>query len=288
MTRRALLVVNRRSKRGADSADQVAAELSTAGIEVADAREELPAPVSTLDVELIVIAGGDGTLNRSAERLVEWGLPLGVVPLGTANDLARTLGLPLDIPGACRTIAEGNALSIDLGQVNDRLFFNVATLGLAVEVTRALQTDHKRRFGRLAYLLTALRVALRVRRFSAQIESAEGVVETHSLQIAVGNGRSYGGGLTIAVDAAIDDGRLDLYSIELPQPWKLLGVLWRLRTGWMEPSPYLRTLSGAEFRITTRRPRPVSADGEIVTHTPARFCVARRRVRVFVPRSPAT
>jgi diacylglycerol kinase family enzyme len=89
-------------------------------------------------VDLIVIGGGDGTLNAAADGLVDIQLPLGILPLGTANDLARTLGLPKTLSGACGVIAQGRRQAIDLGWVNGKHFFNVASLGLSVKITQQL------------------------------------------------------------------------------------------------------------------------------------------------------
>ncbi len=118
-----------------------------------------------------IIAGGDGTLNAAASGLLKSGLPLGIVPGGTANDLARTLAIPNDVDGALDIIARREERRIDLGRVNDQLFFNVASIGLSVELARAMSSETKRRFGRLSYSLAALRVITRARPFSALIIS---------------------------------------------------------------------------------------------------------------------
>ena len=133
-----------------------------------------------------VVGGGDGTINAAAFGVIEAGLPLGILPMGTANDLARTLGIPSDIDGAARFIADGNTRRIDLGLVNGEPFFNVASLGLSAELAQKLTRDIKRRFGRLGYALVALNVLAHARPFRATIASE---TETVHVSHAADRGR---------------------------------------------------------------------------------------------------
>lgn len=231
----------------------------------------------------VVVAGGDGTLNAAAAGLVATGLPLGILPLGTANDLARTLGIPAAPAEAAKVIAGGALRRIDLGEVNGHFFFNVASIGLAAELTRQLTREHKRRWGRLAYALTALRVMTGMRPFRAEVISAEGRTRVRTLQISVGNGRHYGGGLTVEETADIDDGRLDLYSLEVGSVWRLLRMAGDIKRGSHGTWHDVRTTRGERFEIRTHRPRPVSCDGELITTTPARFTVRPGAIAVFTP-----
>jgi YegS/Rv2252/BmrU family lipid kinase len=280
------LWVNPNARRGREVAARD--ELARVGIDVAyDASTSVSISEAIRerrdDVDMVVVGGGDGTLNSAAEGLIETGLPLGILPLGTANDLARTLDLPVDISQACEVIAAGGMRKVDVGQANDKYFFNVASIGLSVEIARSLDPETKRVWGAFAYAKTACRVAMNARPFWAEIRSAEGTSTMWTLQIAVGNGRYYGGGMAVADDAAIDDARLDLYSLECDRWWKLV---------WLAPAIWLgqhgrirdvRTLAGQDFTVRTRRPLPVNADGEIVTRTPTRFRVHPAAISVFAP-----
>jgi YegS/Rv2252/BmrU family lipid kinase len=235
------------------------------------------------DITEVVIGGGDGTLSAAAGALVEAGLPVGVVPLGTANDLARTLKLPTDPAEACRVIGLGHSKRIDLGVVNGKYFFNAASIGLSVEVSRKLTRGAKGRWGWFAYLAAAARVLRHARAFTAEVRAGGETHRARTVQITVGNGRHYGGGLTVAEDAAIDDGQLDLYCLEVDRWWQLLRLLPALRSGTLSGHDGVQSWRATEFEVATRHPRPVSADGEIITSSPARFSVLRSALTVFVP-----
>ena len=142
-------------------------------------------------------------------------MTLGILPMGTANDLARTLGVPDDLEAAAEVILAGRRRRIDLGTVNGKPFFNVASIGISVELARELSGELKRRWGRAGYALAALRALARAERFSATVSENGTTLRTRTMQIAVGNGRFYGGGTVVAEDAVIDDGHLDLYSLEI-------------------------------------------------------------------------
>jgi len=237
------------------------------------------------DVDLVIIGGGDGTLNAAAEALVETGLPLGILPLGTANDLARTLGIPVGLADAGRVIAEGRAHRIDLGRVNGKHFFNVASLGLSVELARQLDRDVKRRWGILGYPITLWRALGARRAFRARIRCDGGPMRVRAMQISIGNGRYYGAGMTIAADAAIDDGMLDLISVAPQEFWELLTHLPALRWGAYERAERICHRRCREIEIRTVRSIPINTDGEVTTRTPARIVVVPKAIAVFVPQT---
>jgi diacylglycerol kinase (ATP) len=117
------------------------------------------------------------------------------------------------------------------------------------------------------------------------VEIIEGGVTRYSrtVHVAVGNGRHYGGGMTVTEDASIDDGRLDLYSLEVENWWEMLRLAPALRSGRHQAWAKIRTHSGDAIEIRTSRPRSVNTDGEITTKTPACFRVLRGVLAVYVP-----
>jgi diacylglycerol kinase family enzyme len=184
---------------------------------------------------------------------------------------------------AARVILSGQPRPIDLGEVNGRPFFNVASIGLSVAVTRELTRDLKRRWGRLAYAIAALRVLRRARPFRAEI-ACDGVVhQVRTFQVAIGNGRNYGGGMVVEEGAEFNDGVLHLYSLEFDRALWLALLLPALRAGRQGTWRQVRTASCLEAEIRTGRPRSINADGELVSHTPARLRILRRAVTVMAP-----
>lgn len=289
MAHRALLLVNRNARKGRDQLDAAIHQLETLGLELLEAPIDRPTQLPQTireyrdRVDLVIVGGGDGTLNAAVEGLVETQLPLGILPLGTANDLARTLGLPVTLPEACQVIANGKPHKIDLGWVNGKYFFNVASFGLSVQITRGLTKTAKRRWGVLAYATTAFQVLWKSRRFKAEIVCDGRSEKVRTVQIAVGNGRYYGGGMAVAEDAAIDDERLDLYSLEIDHWWQMALALPALRRGTHTKSPWIQTWQGKEFFVYVPKPRSINTDGEITTTTPAHFKVVPKALTVLVP-----
>lgn len=287
---KALLIVNPHARRGRQRLDEAIAQLEAAGLDLIEVDLDSPQQIPELilkyapQVDKVIVGGGDGTLNTAIAPLVETRLPLGILPLGTANDLARTLAIPPNLAVACEAIANGRLEYIDLGWVNGCYFFNIASLGMSVQIAQQVNKSAKRYLGMLAYGATALSLLVQQRPFKAEIRVDDrelGSVE--SMQISVGNGRYYGGGMTIAHDAAIADQRLDLYSIEIEHWWQIMRLLPALRSGNFPQSQQVRVDRGTEIEIRTDTPVAINTDGEITTQTPAVFRVLPRALAVCLP-----
>jgi YegS/Rv2252/BmrU family lipid kinase len=216
-------------------------------------------------------------------------ITLGLLPLGTANDFARTLDIPSDVLAACDTIANGKVVDVDLGLAGDNFFVNVASVGLGVGATEALTPWAKKNIGALAYPVAAVRAFLRHEPFSARLVFPEGdhktVEHERLLQVAVGNGRFYGGGMVVAPNSGIDDRTLDVYAIELGRHRDLIGVARYLKSG-----DFIRNESVSQYRTTrvcleTDPEMLVNIDGELVATTPQDFSVAGNALKVIVPQA---
>jgi diacylglycerol kinase (ATP) len=287
MPRRALLLINPSAGRAGDELGAAIARLGTLGVELAGAPvdgverfdDALADAAST--AELVIVAGGDGTLHHALGGVLAAGLPLGILPFGTANNVARTLALPQDPVSAVEAIGRGDTRRIDVGRVNGRPFLTTASMGLSVAITEALDPAAKRRFGALAYALAAARVLRRARPFHATIRWDEGRLRSRSVQVVVGNGRYYGSALPVAPDAAIDDYALDLYSIEVRHWWKLLGLAPKLHRGRQGKHRDVTALRARWIEIETSHPMAIDADGELIAETPARFEIEHEALAVF-------
>ena len=286
--RAALVLINQGSRQGDADLGPALDLLRQAGLEVvevsSDDHRRLQQAIALHQgaVDRVVVGGGDGTLNAVADALIESGLPLGILPLGTANDLARTLELPSDLAAAAAVIAAGRTRQIDLGCINGKHFFNVASLGLSTQVTRELTRKTKRRWGVFGYPLALWRAVHKRRSFRAEIRCDQERRRLHSIQIWIGNGRHFGGGMTIAEDARIDDGMLDLVSLPPHGFWQLILSLPRLLWGHHHDQR-LRHWRGTEIEIRTRRPMPINTDGEVTTQTPAHIHIVPKALAVYVP-----
>jgi diacylglycerol kinase (ATP) len=290
-----LLVVNPHSRSGAEAEGRLEQALRESGFEPlggrigdgAQLRDVLARHADSLspDADRIFVGGGDGTINRLLPTLVEAALPVALLPLGTANDLARTLGLPNDVEAAAAVARDGIAMPIDLGRVNDQLFANVASIGLGPKVTERLSQATKDYLGALSYIRALLVAYREVRPFRCLI-SVDGGRDRRirAIHLAVGNGRYYGGGAVVEETAAIDDNRLDLYALSpMPLGRLLLAGHW-LKQGRYQAIDGVMALRGSDITIRTRRHLPVSADGELITRTPAVFGVVQKALRIMVPR----
>lgn len=290
MPKRALFIVNRKSRAGTADTDSIVARWRQSGMTVfvhaPVGAEHIPSLIRRHlgSVDCVLVGGGDGTMNAAAQALAGTRVPLGVLPMGTANDLARTLKIPVDLEQAAE-IACGSGIphAIDLGCVNGHYFFNVANIGLGVHVTRQLSPDLKRRWGILSYargLVSALRS---FRPFHAGITCDGRQRRVHSLQIAVGNGRYYGGGMAVSEAASIDDHLFSLYSIAPHGWWEMLRFAPAFRAGRFEEHHPVLIEEGKHIVIVTRKPMAISADGEIVARTPAHFTLMAGAIMVLVP-----
>jgi YegS/Rv2252/BmrU family lipid kinase len=272
------------------SLDDALSRLRDIGIEAQVHRPESPDHMRFLiraearSVDAVVIGGGDGTINSALKPVLEAGLPLGILPLGTANDLARTLGVPDDLHEACALIASQSTRDIDVAWANNRPFVNAAGMGIGTRVARSLSRESKRLLGPFSYASAVAQAFRSHRPFRAAISSPAGTRQISSIQITVGNGVYYGGGTPLAEECAIDDGRLDLYSVR-PRPLlRLLAVALAVRRGTQaQLGSGVDTASGSEFEISTTPRVRVSLDGELALETPVRFRLAAHALTVFAP-----
>ncbi|MEZ5828883.1 MAG: YegS/Rv2252/BmrU family lipid kinase [Hyphomicrobiales bacterium] len=285
---RVLVVVNPKASRAAEALPALEpwfAERAVSTVVATDSHEALRQALKAHGpgVDRIVIGGGDGTISGALPELLELGKPLAVLPLGTANDFAATLGLPQHPLEAAAAALEGRPHDIDVGLVNDRPFLNVASVGVAANVVHAQSTDLKRRWRLFSYPISLFHAVRDSKPFVVAINVDGKPAWTRPVyQVSVANGRLHGGGLVVADHAAIDDGKLDLYLISPGPFWQLVACITHLKFGFSEPQLLQRSCA-EEVVLTTSKPRPINADGEIRGETPARFTVLRRGLTVIVP-----
>ena len=290
MPRRALLLINPGARRGDEAGQEARARLEALGLELRVVTSFEPSQAGEMirreqagGIDRVIVAGGDGTLNAVLQGLVGTRLPLAILPVGTANNLARTLEIPTSLADATELAARGARRAIDLGWVNGQYFFTTASIGLSVRITEELTPETKQRWGALAYSVTAVRTLARTHRFRAEIRWPGGTRHSRTIQVVVGNGRYYGSALPVAEDASIEDSRLDLYSLEVRHWWQLLTLAPSLARGQHGKKRSVEALRAEEFQIETAAPMDINLDGEIRSQTPATFRVMPRALDVYAP-----
>lgn len=236
-------------------------------------------------LDAIVVAGGDGTLAGQIPRAIAVGLPIGLIPLGTFNDLARALGIPLDLEAACEVIASGRTRPIDVARVNDAYYASEASIGISSRIARLQRSEDKQRYGFWAIFASLFAVARYARPFHVEIAYEGKRERMRAVQLTVANSPHFGGVITVG-DAAIDDGRLDCYCVEAGSVLNFLSVAQAIATGRHNSVPGLRTFHARCFDVRSHRAHRITADGEPAGRTPARFEVLPKALRIFVPEPP--
>lgn len=285
----ALLLVNPRSRYGqTETLDKAVRTLEESNFQVALCETEneahMVSQIEGYDRKdgVIIIAGGDGTISSALESIYKCHRTLAILPLGTANDLARSIGVPQDPLEAATIIANGKRERINLGRVNDEYFVNVAHIGLGVEVTHELTTDSKKYFGAFAYLGAFIKAIKRNRSFNVRIQTGDWSCSVKAIHLAIGSGRFYGGGNIVSEEASVMDGQLKLFCIKAQPWWTLLLLGFRLRSGTVQMEERVVYKTAKKFSIQTSRPRQVEADGETKAGTPAEFEVLSEAIEMIV------
>lgn len=287
---RILLLENPNSGGGKDwDTERFLSALRDKGIETRHERPDGPDACCTLlmeerQIDAVAVAGGDGTLSPLIDCLVERQLPLLVLPAGTANDFARSLCMPGTPEDLAALLTDGRLSAVDVGYANDRPFLNAASIGMTNTISRLQTKDRKSRWGVLSYAISAVEAALKPRSFVAQIEGDQGRRRMRCVQLLVGNGRFYGGGMQVHPDATLNDGKLHLYAVVPRSAFGLAAMLPFLRFGRADLAPETLCGEGTEISIATRPKRRVFADGEELTETPVRFRVVPEALKVIVPK----
>jgi diacylglycerol kinase (ATP) len=289
--RRAVLVVNTRSRRGRELFDDARNRLTAAGFTVlatvaVDRPGELEARLTAaigLGPDLLVAGGGDGTISTAARLLAHRDIALGLLPLGTTNNFARTVGVPLSLGAAVAVLRDGKVIDVDLGRAGDTLFTNHVGVGLSADLMRRVPPGLKRVTGRLAYPITALALLSRHRPLRAVVRTGDRRHEFLTHQLYVANG-GFHAGRPITADAGADDRLLVAYPVGGPRRWQLLRETARNATGGhrrtLRDEPFL---AAGELWLETDRPALVEVDGEPGGRTPMRIGVAGNALRVMVP-----
>ncbi len=244
--------------------------------------------------ELLVVVGGDGSVNEVANGLaVQAEAPaIAVLPRGTGWDFVRTFGIPHDVTEAARVAVRGTTRAIDLGRVTYRgwedeeheaFFANVASAGMSGAIAQRANTTTKTLGGKVSYLWATLAVFSGWSAVETRITVGEDARQGRMFDVVVANGRFFGGGMKICPEAEPDDGLLDVLTIGDVTRRDLLTTMPRIYRGTHLPHPKGELLRAATVTIETDDPVPLQLDGEQPGTTPARFDVLPGRLLLRVP-----
>lgn len=238
--------------------------------------------------DLVVAAGGDGTINEVLNGLTA-DVPLGLLPLGTANVLSRDLRIPVDdVAAACEVLRTGEAKPMDLGWCNGRRFALMAGIGFDAEAVKEVPPNIKDLIGAPAYVLSGLRALMGMQRpIFYRLTLGKRRMKSRGMMLVVANAVRYAGELQIAPDASLEDGLLDLCLFrernKLAFLWQWVLVL--LRRHQSHPNFVYRTVT--EVHVRCDPPAAVQLDGDFYCTTPVGIRVLPGVVRVMQPRSAA-
>ena len=230
--------------------------------------------------DLVVAAGGDGTVGTVARQLLDTDVALGLLPIGSVMNIARSLGIPRDLEVAAEIVAAGHTQPIDVGEANGTIFFEVASVGLSAALfAEANRVDQGEYHG----VLGAIRILLQFRPRRMRIHLDDGPVATRALMVAVANGPYTGFGFTVAPGARLDDGMFDIAVFSRFSRVELVRHLGSIAAGRRQYHPKVSTYRSREVTIESRHPLPARADANDLGTTPIRCVVRRAALRVVVP-----
>jgi YegS/Rv2252/BmrU family lipid kinase len=233
--------------------------------------------------ETTLVLSGDGLIGQVGGALANTGGTLGILPGGRGNDLARVLEIPTEPEGSVAVVAGGATREIDVGEINGTRFLGIASCGFDSDANR-IANEAKLVRGQLVYLYAALKALAgwKPATFSLTLDGRK--VEVRGYSVGAANNKAYGGGMYAAPDAELDDGLLDVVSLEDLSKWRFLTqVLPKVRNGTAGELAESSTHRAAEVIIEADRPFAVYADGDHAADLPATLTVLPRALRVLVP-----
>jgi diacylglycerol kinase (ATP) len=237
-------------------------------------------------IDVIVAAGGDGTIGAVAEELLGTSSALGVLPLGTVMNVPRMLGLSRNLDEAAAVLASGTVRCVDAGQANGRTFFEAASVGMNAAMFREANRFER---GDWLSIVRTIWVALRYRPARMRLElDGDRVVQTRALMAVIANGPYTGAGMTVAPDAQIDDGRFDVRIFRGFSKFELIRHLASIAFGRRHYAPHISTFHAAAVRVTSAHPLPTRADSHDLGTTPLEVRVRPHVLRVVGPQRPGS
>jgi diacylglycerol kinase (ATP) len=235
--------------------------------------------------DIVVAAGGDGTLNEVVNGLAEqdYRPKLGIVPMGTTNDFARALHIPRDISSAIDIITKGESIPVDIGRMNDRYFINIAGGGRITELTYEVPSKLKTMIGQLAYYLKGIEMLPSIKPTDVSIEYDGKLFEGEAMLFLIGLTNSVGGFEKLAPDASINDGLFSLLILKKTNLAEFIRIASMALRGDHVKDPHVIYTQANRIKIKAKEKVQLNVDGELGGMLPAEFENLYRHLQVFVP-----
>lgn len=287
---KATVIINLRSRRSEPNLDRIRILLSARGVRVAglvtaqdnrSLRKRLKRAVDD-GAKLVVVGGGDGSMTIAADVLAHGDAVMGILPLGTGNSFAQTLGIGDDLQSAADVIAAGRVAAVDLGVVNGTHFANFATIGFPSDVAAATSHELKRLIGPAAYAVGAIGPLLTHQPFRADVRWDGGHTKLRTHQMVIANGRFFGR-KPVLPEATITDGKLAFFTTTGVSRISIVRTYLAFGLGTHTRLADARTFYAEQIDVRAHPRQVISIDGNPIERTPARFQVARRALKVLVP-----
>lgn len=289
IVKRIAVILNQGSQRGPEVVNSIRKHCEDKQIQIVDVLyPQLGDYTRTIvqiatQVDAFAVGGGDGTLNLAIEGLLQARKPMIVLPLGTANNLARNLSIPTDLEKACNISGGVRGEDVDVATVNGIYFLNVVGLGLSTKVNRHADPKIKQKFGVIAYMFYAVKILMSMKALRITIKTEFKEYQLKALQVSVCNGRFYGSGMVASETASIQDQILDLIATQAHKWWRAPFLIAALIKGTHRTKDEILSLRDKSFEIQTSKPHSLDVDGDVRTKTPAIFKMHPEKLKVLIP-----
>ena len=234
------------------------------------------------DYNYVLVAGGDGTVDSVVNAMMNRGidLPIGILPVGTANDFGKFIGIPSDVTKACNQILESEPKAVDIGKINDKYFINVASSGLFTDVSQKTDLNLKNTIGKLAYYLKGIEEIPNFRRLKVHLKSKEVDFDGEMYLILVFNGQT-AGNFKLATRADVNDGYLDVIMIKAVPIIEILPLFIKILKGEHLDSDKVIYFKTDDILIESEEDIVVDIDGEKGPDFPLRIRCIKGGIKVL-------
>jgi diacylglycerol kinase (ATP) len=237
------------------------------------------------DCHIIVIMGGDGTINEVLNGLRNWKTRLGIIPIGTANVLAKELKIPFDVMSACEVITQENELKLDLGKNEKGYFVLIAGVGLDATIVKDLSTRRNGNIGYASYTIPIIKNLLSYKYPKLSVKVDGKLIENNAGLVFVGNTKSYGGPIEVTSYAKANDGTFDVCIVKIKSRLSILILMWNALMRTLPESKDVKYIKGKIVSITSDLRVPYQMDGDFAGYVPTIFEIIPNVAPILVPKT---